>query len=153
RAIDSPSFIKPLTAAINRHEARFTSRGFGRALDTLAYIARHKNNRNAERNLIASRVNHPKTSVRSAAIRALGTLGDPRAIPIVQSFDTDSQANATRQAAESALKKLYAQKELPVEIRDLRAEFLKLKKETESLQQKLDDLNNRDKAKGTRAEQ
>jgi len=146
RAIDSPSYIKPLTTTLTQHEARFTSRSFGRALDTLAYLARNRNNPTNTRNFIASQLDHPKSSVQSAALKALGTLADTRAIPIVQSFDTDSQANPTQKAAAAALKSLYAKKELPVELRDLRAQVLKLQKASEELNKKFDDLNNKNDA-------
>ena len=80
RLQDEPSFIAPLIETLAQREAGFTSRGFGQGLATLAYLARNEEKKDSVREFLLHRLNHPKKTIQLAAIDALGTLGDPKAI-------------------------------------------------------------------------
>jgi len=93
-------------------------------------------------------VNHPKRTIQSGAIRALGTLGDPRAIAVVETFSGDDPADRTQRSARDALKALREKKPLvPDEVIRLRETVDKLSKETDKLRDDLADMKNRLDAK------
>ncbi len=140
RQLDDPTYIAPLRMTLSKREADFPSGEFGSALDTLAYIARDQDDRDAVREFVASYVLHPKQSLRIAAIGALGTLRDPKAISIVTSFDAGPEGNRIKSAAVDALKKLREATKLPVELGDLRSTVGDLKQSNDKLRKELDDL-------------
>jgi len=148
RKLDDSFFIEPLKKALSENEREFTSGGFARALDTLAHISRNKENKTKIRTFLTDYVNHPKRTIQSGAIRALGTLGDPRAIAVVETFSGDDPADRTQRSARDALKALREKKPLvPDEVIRLRETVDKLSKETDKLRDDLADMKNRLDAK------
>ncbi len=148
RMLDDSSFIEPLRKILAEREKEFTSGGFALALDTLARITRNEKDGTEVRNFLAAYVNHKKERVRARAIAALGTLGDPKAIPVLETFSGDDPDDRIQRTAKDALKKLREQKPLvPSEIIFFREMLDKLKKETEKLKNELEDLKKRLDAK------
>jgi len=148
RMLDEPFFIAPLQQTLEQRRTEFQSRAFARALDTLAYVARDQEDRTAVRDFLAGFAHQPVDTVAAGAIRALGTLGDPRAISIVETFSSDEPDDAIERAAAAALRELQQRKELvPDEIVQLRDAVEKLRKQTEKLADDLDDVKNRLDAK------
>ena len=153
RMLDDPSFIAPLQRTLREREREFTSRAFARALDTLAHIARNKEDRSEVRTFLAGYLNHLKQRVQAGAIGALGTLGDPKAIPIIETFAGDDPHDWIQRTANNALRKLREQKQVvPAEIMVLRETLDELKKETEKLKNELKDLKKRLEAEQQREE-
>jgi len=153
RMLDEPFFIVPLQRILTEREQQFTSWDLARGLDTLAHISRNEENKTKVRNFLAGYVNHPKQRIQAGAIRALGTLGDPKAIPVVETFSSDEPDNTVERAAERALKDLQERKPLvPEEIEQLRETVDKLSKETEELKNNLEDIRERLDAKEKAAE-
>src|SRR5262249_6103441 len=74
---DDPAYLDPLLDTLAHREGAFTSRGFGQALSTLAYLARNEEKKDRARDFLAGHLNDQKRTIRLAAITALGTLGDP----------------------------------------------------------------------------
>ena len=140
RQLDDPAYIAPLHMMLSKREAEFPSDSFGSALDTLAYIARHQDDRDSVREFVAGYVLHPKQSLRIAAIGALGTLRDPKATSIVASFDAGPEGNRIKSAATDALKKLREAEKLPVELGDLRSIVGDLKQSDDKLRKEMDEL-------------
>jgi aminopeptidase N len=148
RKLDDSFFIGPLQRALAENEQQFTSGGFARALDTLAHVSRDEENKTKVRKFLTSYVNHPKNTIQSGAIRALGTLGDPKAIPVVETFSGDEPYDHIQRSARDALKTLRESKQLvPDEIVRLRETVDKLSKDTEKLKNDLEDMKNRMDAK------
>lgn len=148
RILDDSFFIEPLRRTLAEREQQFTSGGFARGLDTLAYVTRNEDNKTKVRKFLAGYVNHPKNSIQAGAIRALGTLGDPKAIPVVETFSGDDSYDRVQRSARDALKALREKKQLvPAEIVRLRETVDKLKKDTEKLRDDLEDMKNRLDAK------
>jgi len=146
--LDESFFIAPLQQTLEQRRTEFQSRAFARGLDTLAYIARNEDDRTQVRDFLAGYVHHPVDTIAAGAIRALGTLGEPGAISIVETFSSDEPDDAVERAAAAALKELQQRKELvPDEIVQLRETVEKLRKETEKLTNDLDDVKNRLDAK------
>jgi len=148
RMLDEPHFIKPLGKALKAENGDWPRWRFSQALDTLAYIARNEEEKTDVRELLAGYVNHPDTNIRTGAIRALGTLGDPKAIGIIQTFARDVPRDNVERAARDALAKLQEQKKLaPQEVIELRKVVDDLKKDTKKLTDELDDVKKRLDAK------
>lgn len=153
RGQDDPAYIAPLLDTLRTREAAFTTHGYTSAMKALAWLARHQENRDAVREFLASKLDHPKPSVRRDAIEALGTLGDPKALPKIETFARGGKDSPERTAAEAAVSTLRASKRPSENLQDLRNEVLvmqkenrELKKEFESLRKKLEELQ------GTKAE-
>jgi aminopeptidase N len=140
RSQDDPANIVPLLETLSRREADFTSHEFADGLETLAYLARNEQNKDSVRDFLLARVNHNKRSVRVAALNALGTLGDPKALPAVQKFSTASKASPERGAAERAAMSLRAARKPVDDFKNLRQEVLDLQSANRELRKEIDDL-------------
>ncbi|MBN2133117.1 MAG: M1 family metallopeptidase, partial [Sedimentisphaerales bacterium] len=152
RTLDDSSFVPEVMETLDKNEARFTSRGFAGGLETLARIARDEDDKTRVREFLLGYVNHPKQTVQRGAISALGTLGDPKAIPVVETFCGNEPYDRTERCAKSALETLQRKKELvPGEIVELRRMVDDLKKETEKLKEELEDLKKQAKARAEAA--
>lgn len=140
RAQDDPVFVGPLLETLRTREAAFTPGDFGQALGTLAHLARNEEDRTAVRTFLVSHTNHRRRGVASAAIRALGTLGDPRALATVETFATAAKDSPERRAAEEAAGRLRAARRPVDEHRALRDEVAGFRKENRELREEFDAL-------------
>jgi aminopeptidase N len=140
RAQDDPSYLGLLLDAVKQREAAFTSAGLARALDTLAYTARNEEKKDGVRELLAGFANHKKPAVQLAALNALGLLGDPKAIPLLDTFAGASKDSPERSAAEKAIAALRTARKPADELKELRNEVLELKKSGRELRKELDEL-------------
>ncbi|MBN2316386.1 MAG: HEAT repeat domain-containing protein [Sedimentisphaerales bacterium] len=144
RRLDEPFFIGTLQQILTEREQEFRSWDFASGLETLARISRSEQDKTKVREFLIGYVNHPKETVQAGAIRALGVLGDERAIPVLETFSGDEPDDRIERAAERALKDLRDRKELiPNEIIQLRETVDKLRKETDKLKNDLDDIKKR----------
>jgi aminopeptidase N len=153
RMLDQPFFMTPLRNNLSEHEQQYTSWGFSVALDTLAQISRNEKDKTEVRSFLAGYVNHPREIIQAGAIKALGTLGDPKAIPGVETFTSDGPDDYIEHSAKNALVKLREQKKLvPDEIIHLRETVDELKKETEKLKNDFEDMKKQLEAEGRNKE-
>jgi len=143
RTLDDPAAIPAVLEVLDRREPEFTSNGFASGLGTLAHLARHEDDKGPVREFLLRRVNHPKLRVQLAALRALGDLGDPQALPVLETFAQAGKENPQRQTAERAVAAVRAARKPPEELRTLRDEVLGLQKENRELRRDLDDLKKR----------
>ena len=140
RQQDDPSFRAALMETIQERESEFRSRDLARGLETLAYTARNEDDKSEIREFLIGYLDHPKKTVRSQALSALGTLGDPKAIAVLDAFQ-GSQDDRIKRSAEQAISKLRENKPTaPQEVIELRKEMAEVKKESEKLQSELKDL-------------
>lgn len=148
RMLDDARYISPLQRILAEREQQFMSWRFVQALDTLAHIARNEEDKTQVRNFLADYANHPKEWIQMGAIRALGTLGDPKAIPIVETFAVDEPKDRPQRFAKRALEQLQQRKQLvPEEIIQLRKTVDDLRKEADKLKDDLEDIKKRLEAK------
>ena len=147
RSQDDPAYLAPLLDTLAKREVDFTSRGFGQALTTLAYLARNEEKKDRVREFLTRYVNHKKRSIRLAALGALGTLGDPKAIAALEKFATASKESPERTTAEKAVADLRAARKPVDDFKNLRSEVLDLQKQNRELRKELDEL--RKKLAGT----
>jgi aminopeptidase N len=140
RAQDKPTYLKPLLEVLQQREAAFTSDGFAAALSTLARLARNEEDKDNVREFLTRQVNSLKKAVQRGAIAALGELGDPKAIPVVETFTRSTKSSPERQAAERALGRLRAERKTSEELQEMRAEVLALQKDNRAFRKEVQDL-------------
>ncbi len=140
RSQDDPAYIAPLMETLRKREADFRSGGFGSSLDTLAYLARNEEKKDAVREFLLGYVNHKKESIQVAAIQALGTLGDPRSIAVLKTFADSAKASPQQTAAEKAVADLRAGRKPVDDFKNLRQEVLDLEKANREQSKELADL-------------
>jgi HEAT repeat protein len=151
RMLDDPSYIAPLREIAVEGRQGWTAWSFSRVLDTLARLARDEEDKTAVREVLVSYVDHPSQRIRAGALSALGTLGDAKAIPIVQAFARDEAGDRVARAARSALDRLEQEKKLvPQEVVELRKAVRELKDDNEKLRDELEEIKKRLDAEETR---
>lgn len=143
RLQDDPASLPALLKALAERGEAFESRGFSRALNALAYLARNQEDKTEIREFLVRQLSNERRGVKSSALSALGTLGDPRAIAAVQKFIGDSREDRERAAAESALTRLRSERRPVDDFKNLRQEVLDLQKSDRDLRKELDDLKKR----------
>jgi aminopeptidase N len=150
RAQSDPSWIEPLQQSLKQREADYTSRGFARGLNTLAYITRDEKDKSAICEFLFGYVNHKKRIVQLGAIEALGTLGDPHALAALGKFALARRESQEQRAATRAIQNIENFRR-PVEgISELRKEFLDLQKENRELRKDFNALEKKLNAVGTK---
>jgi len=147
RSEDDPAYITPLQETLSQRGASFTSRGISSALGTLAYIARNEEKKDSVRNFLIGYVNDKRERIQLAAISALGTLGDPQALAVVEKFTAGSKETPQRRFAEKAAETLRADRKPVDDFKNLRQEVLDLQKTNRTLRKDLDDLKKKVEAK------
>ena len=149
RSQDDPSYIGPLLDNLSKREPAFTSRGFAQGLETLAWLARNQDNKDTVREFLLARVNHKKRSVQLAALSSLGTLGDPKTIPVLETFASAARESPARAAAAQAVTTIRAGRKPVDDFKNLREEVLALEKANRDLRHELDDFKKQFEAKLT----
>ena len=140
RAQDDSIFITPLLETLRLREPELTSRTFASGLEALAWLARAQTNQVPVRDFITPAVNHPRQTIQLAALNALGTLGDTRALPLLETFARAAKNSPERQAAEKAIEALRSARKPSAELSQMRQELLDLQKDNRQLRLDLDAL-------------
>jgi aminopeptidase N len=146
---DDPYWVAPVLETLSKRSAEFTTRGFAQGLDTLAYLARNDTQKSAVREFLLPYINDQRKTVQLAAIAALGTLGDTKAIPALETLTTAAPENPERTAAEKAVADLRAGRKPVDDFKNLRREVSDLERLTRDLRKELDDLRKKVQAKET----
>ena len=150
RAQNDPSWIDPLRQNLQEREKDYTSRGFARGLNTLAYLARDEEDKKPVCDFLLKHVNHRKRSIQTGAIEALGVLGDPRAVAALESFAVARRDSPEQQAASRAIQAIQNFRRSLEGLGDLRKEFLDLQKENRELRKDFEALEKKFNALNTR---
>jgi aminopeptidase N len=147
RTQDDPSMIPDLLATLKTDQTNFTSNGYAQGLQALAWLGRNEEKKDNVRDFLISQVNHKKQSVQLADIAALGTLGDPKAIGVLQRFANSAKTSPQRGPAERAVTDLRAGRKPADDLKSLRQEMIDLeqanrdlKHQVESLEKKLAEI-------------
>ena len=141
-------FARPFEGGVREQRLRergeeFRASGFARGLETLAYLAREQEKKEVVREFLLENLNNKKERVQMAVLNALGTLGDAKAIPVLEKFASASKESPERSAAEKAITSLRDSRKSSVELGSLRNEVLSLQKENRDLRKEFDDLKKR----------
>ncbi|MFA6563709.1 MAG: hypothetical protein WCV00_17530, partial [Verrucomicrobiia bacterium] len=89
------------------------------------------------RDFLAGFLNHKREHFQVTAIKALGTLEDPKAIALLETFASASKETAQQKEAEKAIAALRAVNKPSDNLKDLRQEMLDVKKENQRLSKEL----------------
>jgi len=143
RSQSDPDYINPILACLRQRVEEFRASGFARGLETLAYLAREQEKKEVVREFLLENLNNKKERVQMAVLNALGTLGDAKAIPVLEKFASASKESPERSAAEKAITSLRDSRKSSVELGSLRNEVLSLQKENRDLRKEFDDLKKR----------
>ena len=140
RSQNDPFYVEPIREMLQRRKADLPSRTLSTGLDVVAYLAREQDDKSAVREFIASSVTDPRQNVKRAALSALGTLRDDRALPILERFAAGPKNTPERTAAERSIENIRAARKSTLEVGDVRREVLELQKQNRELRRDLDAL-------------
>lgn len=140
RGHNNPQYVPALLEKLKTGQGDFTSGAYGRALDTLAYLARNEEKKSDIREFLLEQTQSKKQSIKVAAINALGTLQDAQAIAPLEKFAAGSKDLPETAAADKAVTALRAGRKAVDEFQSIRTEVLDLKKENQTLKKDLEDL-------------
>jgi HEAT repeat protein len=143
RKQDNPANLAKVRNALENDGTKFTTRGYANALGALGHLARNQKKKAAIRKFLVGHVNHPKRRVALAAIDALGRLGDPKALAVLDKFTGAAEDDPARKAAAQAIEKLRAARKPADDYRNLRKEVTSLKNSNSQLVKELGDLKKR----------
>lgn len=147
RAQDDISFLAPIRRVLEQRRDDFTTRGIVNALDAIAFLDRHAEKRDEVRQFLVSYVNSNNRMIQSGAIKALGTLEDPRAISLLETFANAGKNSPNQAAAAAALQTIHAARQPSDNLKELRDAVLDLQKENRQLRKDLDSLQKKVEAK------
>ena len=140
RAQADAAYIEPLTCVLQTKESEFPATSFARAIETLAILARNEEKKDSVRELLLAHINSRKKRVQLAAIAALGTLGDTKAIAALETLTGAPKESRERAAAEKALTALRDTRKPSAELGSLRNEVLTLQRENKELRREFEEL-------------
>lgn len=145
RSQDDAFFVEPLLRALQADETKFTSGGFASSLGVLGHLARNEESKTEVRRFLMQHVDQLKRNIARAAMGALGSLGDPKAIPLLESYITADADSADGRAASGALGKLRKQSGPPVpeEVNRLRGEVNDLRSQLKQMNDDIRTLRSR----------
>lgn len=147
RTAGDPALAQPLLGLLVEREGDLMERVFNKGLDALAFLSRNQDDRGDVRTFLVAYLKHQRPSTKIAAIKALGTLGDPRAMTALESFGGSAEGSPEQKAAADSIKKLRAERKVAPEIKDLRQELEELKQKLLKLQGDFDTSKAKQKAK------
>lgn len=143
RSQDEASAVPAVLKKLQDQPQAFPTWDYNRALDNLAFLSRRDSDRDAVRNFLIQNLTHPKDDIRAAAAKALGTLRDPKALPVLQALlpDAGPYADPLRETAAKSVQALQTELTGSAELKNLWEQVQQLQKKTEALQKQLDDTN------------
>jgi aminopeptidase N len=145
KAQDDPGNVPALLEAIGGRLSSAPSNTLASALEALGALQRNETARDTVREVLLAKLQHPREAIRLASIQALGSLEDPRAIPMLETYSGASTLKPEKAAAQKAIEKIRAAHKPSEELKTLRAEVAELlktggelKKELETLKKKIE---------------
>lgn len=136
-------FVSPLLEFLLPGPKHMSSRLYASGLAALAKSARDLDDRTLVREFLLGKATHPRNRIRQAAIRALGNLGDPHAIPALTKLAAGREGHPDRDSAQTALKQLRTQAPTERQLRSLHEAIDELKQDKSALETKLNELSER----------
>ena len=147
RAQEDVTYLPAIRQSLEQRHDDFTTAGVSGALRAIAFLARHEEKKDAVREFLAGYVNSNNRQLRRGAIRALGELQDPRAIPLLETFANAGKKNPEQAAATAALQAIRAARQPADNLKELRDTVLDLQKENRQLRKDLESLQKKVQAK------
>ncbi len=143
RSQDDPTYAEPLMEALRKRSGDWSAWDLAGGLRTLASISRHEDDKDKVREFIAGYVNDKRLHVQTGAIRALGELKDPKALPVVETFLGEDEDDPIQRTARTSRDQLRDAKPAPMQLRELRKEVLELKESKAKLEASVEELEDK----------
>ena len=121
--------------------------GRSAAITALGQLGRHESVRDRVRAILIDLINDPHLRPQVAVLRALGELGDEKAIPTLKAFASGSALEERRDLARRAIDKINKQSGESDVVRDLRARLEKLEKQREEVEKRLSQAEGKKESK------
>jgi aminopeptidase N len=138
-----PQYFEPLLETLRRHDQDWPRHTFAAGLDAVAVLARGQSNATVALEFVSRHTTDRRQPVRLAAITALGTIEDPRALPVLETFTAAAADSPEHKAAEKAIEAIRAARKPVVELGDLRREVGELQKQNRDLKRDVETLQKR----------
>jgi aminopeptidase N len=139
----SPDYISPLMARLQSNGDSYESREYGQALQALGTLASDEEDKDAVRDFMISHLTNPKDTIMTAAVNALATLNDPKAIAALETFDVGKEDDPKRKAVQKALTALKSGQKPDANIKTLREDFLEIQKQNREMQEQFEEMKKR----------
>ena len=133
---EEPAALPLLIDLLETRDSKLSRRTISRAIDAIGHLGSYVDDREASREILARFLHHRSQRVKQAAIRALGQLGDPKAIPVLSKFTGLDDEDPLKKAATSAISTLKSKKPVSQNLRQLQNEVSKLQRANDQLQEK-----------------
>ena len=140
---NAASELPALMTYVRSNAPAFSSQALGEAIEGLGQLARESTNQAAALQFLLGFAEDPRDRVRIAAVRALGSLGDAKAIPALEKLAINSPHNRVSGQAQASLKQIRERQAPAVELSSVRANILDLQKENAALKKEMEDLRKR----------
>jgi aminopeptidase N len=152
RTQDDPACRGEVESLLKTRGAALTSDSLLTGLQVVARLARNDENRDPAREFLMGYLTHPRRQVAAAVLDALGTLGDPRALPVLERFAAARKGSPEQVAAERALPLVRGQRRPAEELDSLRSEVLQLQQAQRDLKQSFEELTRKMEGRETNLE-
>ncbi len=140
KEIDDETFIVPLLEYLENNQQKYGDRSFSNALGDLAHLARNAKDKRKVLEFFKSILYSEIPRIKIGAIKALGTLEEPKAIPYIERH-LESKIFRIREVTEKSIKKLEKKNTgLSLEIAKVKRSLKEIKKENKALESKFEDL-------------
>ncbi|MBI3880673.1 MAG: HEAT repeat domain-containing protein, partial [Verrucomicrobia bacterium] len=140
REQDQSTSLDLLRETVQSRGKEFSSSSLAGALDAFASVARPLTDKSPSREFLKGYLADKKERVRTGAIRALGTLSDEAAIPLLEPFAAGAKDSPEQKEAEAVLAKLRGAQKPGDNLKDLRKELLDVKDDNRKLRKEFDEL-------------
>lgn len=146
REQDDPVYVAPIRDFVTNHFKTMQTRSIASAFEAIGYLARNETNKDEAREFLLRYINDKKKGVQLGAMRALGLLEDPKAIPALETFANASKETEEQPVAEKAIADIRAARRPTDNLNEVRTEILALQKESRKMRKELDDLDKKGNA-------
>jgi aminopeptidase N len=142
RAQDDGAAVPAILQRLRDDALGFGPYNFAAALDSLAFLARDEKHpqRDTVLAFLKSQLSSPNVQVRHGAVKALGSLRDPRALPLLQPLVEVRKPymDQVRDEADKSITALQNQLAGPRELKNVWDKLQELQRKTDELQKELD---------------
>jgi aminopeptidase N len=143
-ATHDESLLEALVRTVKARGDAFPPRVLARALETAGRLGSERTEKETVREFLLAHTADQRLPVRSAALAALGELGDPRARPVLEGFAQLGADDRVGKVATEALEKLrQRQPAVPQEVKELRGELTRVADEQRKLRAELEGVDRR----------
>lgn len=142
RKRDDAKLASAVRKYVSENHGSIESGTLNDALTTLTFLNRNQNIsvKTSTRLFVQEFLTHKKEAIVAGAIRALGALGDSKAIAVLESFSTNDPDSSTAKAAKDSISKLRSRTEQNPQLDLLRKQVQSYEAEVDSLTKEIEKL-------------